>query len=81
MILSRNNIIDKSLIPSEITLPNSADLPVETDKNLVELVKNVEITAIKNALAKASDNKNKAAGILGIPISTLRSKMEKYDLF
>ncbi|HED05608.1 MAG TPA: sigma-54-dependent Fis family transcriptional regulator, partial [Ignavibacteria bacterium] len=42
---------------------------------------NVEITAIKNALEEASDNKNKAADILGIPISTLRSKMEKYDLF
>ncbi len=81
VILSRNNIIDKSLIPSEITSPNFANLPVEMDKNLVELVRNVEITAIKNALEEASGNKNKAADILGIPISTLRSKMEKYDLF
>ena len=50
------------------------------EKNLAALVADYEIRTIRLALTKSSGNKNKAAELLGIPVSTLRSKIEKHNL-
>ncbi|MGV8947292.1 MAG: sigma-54-dependent transcriptional regulator [Lutibacter sp.] len=50
------------------------------DKSLEETLNEIEINAIKLALEKSNQNKTKAAEILGIPPSTLRTKMEKHRL-
>lgn len=49
-------------------------------KSLEETLNDIEINAIKSALEKSNQNKTKAAEILGIPPSTLRTKMEKHKL-
>jgi DNA-binding protein Fis len=43
-------------------------------------VKNTEINLIKRALEIAGGNKSKAAKLLKLKPSTLRSKIEKYKL-
>jgi len=80
VIVSRGSEITTDMIPDEIKFFNN--LPNENlkGKGMVEIVKNLEITLIKDALVKSNGNKNKAAELLNIPVSTLRSKMEKYNL-
>ncbi len=81
LIIAKDNKISIDIIPPEFFNSGYLSASENDSSNLVEIVSNVEIKSIKNALAKSHGNKNKAANILGIPISTLRSKMEKYDLF
>lgn len=80
LILTRDNNISKDILPAEFQTAEKLSHSAGDGNNLVEIVNNVEITSIKNALTSSDGNKNKAAEILGIPVSTLRSKMEKYGL-
>jgi len=80
LILARGNNISKDILPAEFYTAENLSYSAEDGNNLVDIVSNVEIKSIKNALAKSAENKNKAAELLGIPVSTLRSKMEKYGL-
>ncbi len=50
------------------------------NKNLNEILEEVERNAILGALDKGLGNKSKAADILGIPASTLKSKISKHNL-
>ena len=50
------------------------------DKNLSELLAEFEKSILKNTMIKSKGNKTKASEILGIPPSTLRSKLSKYNL-
>ncbi|MCF6182677.1 sigma-54 dependent transcriptional regulator [Lutibacter sp.] len=81
VLLATNGIISKDLLPLTITQPSiknafSNNLGQPLDKT----VANLEISLISNALNVTNNNKTKAAKLLGLPISTLRTKMEKYGL-
>lgn len=80
-LLSTDNKIEKSIIPYEIKFPGFKPTCFTFDnKTLVEIIEEVEKNAILGAMDKASGNKAKAAEILGIPASTLKSKIAKFDL-
>lgn len=49
-------------------------------KPLDEILKEVETNAIRDALLRSGGNKAKAAQILSIPASTLKSRIEKLQL-
>jgi DNA-binding NtrC family response regulator len=83
VLLATDGVITKSLLPNSIFTQPLSITNIQTDglkKPLAETISDVEITLIKNALSKAHNNKAKAAQILGIPPSTLRTKMDKYNL-
>jgi DNA-binding NtrC family response regulator len=74
--------ITASKLPQELF---STDLDIShliecQDKSLTEIVEEVEKQLIKNALLKTANNKAKAAELLGLPPSTLKSKIEKYGI-
>jgi transcriptional regulator with PAS, ATPase and Fis domain len=52
----------------------------DQNKSLTEIVEEVEKKLIQNALLKTANNKAKAAELLGLPPSTLKSKIEKYEI-
>lgn len=80
-LLSKDNIIDKSTIPYEIKFPGLKPNSFSFDnKSLNEILEEVEKNAILGALDKAKGNKAKAAEILGLPASTVKSKIAKYKL-
>ena len=76
----RNIKIDLEKLPIEYHYRAIAEVSKESKNTLPDLLSDLEIKVIKEALEKTSGNKNKAADLLGIPISTLRSKIEKYFL-
>lgn len=80
VILSANDsCIDTKHIPESIKNPTK-NLDTDLNKSLEDTLKKVEISVIKNALEKCAQNKTKAAELLGLPPSTLRTKMEKHNL-
>jgi two-component system response regulator AtoC len=80
-LLSADNKIEKSIIPYEIKFPGFKPTCFAFDnKTLVEIIEEVEKNAILGALDKANGNKAKAAELLGIPASTLKSKIVKFEL-
>ena len=82
VILSyHDNKIDMQKIPAELSLKETRHFFSHLgQKSLVECLSNFEINAIKFALMKNNNNKSKAAIYLKIPLSTLRTKMEKYNI-
>ncbi len=81
VLLAENNTIKAQTIPFEIRNPSVTDkIKFSETASLNEQIKELEIYAIKNALEKAGNNKSKAAELLDLPLSTLRSKMEKYGI-
>lgn len=80
-LLSTNNVVDSTIIPYEIKYPGANASPFNFDnKSLTEIVEEVEKNAILTALEKSHQNKAKAAELLGVPASTLKSKISKYNL-
>lgn len=78
---SEKGVMNESHIPIGIKVPHSYNFQkLIGTKNLEDTLNDVEIASIKMALFRAKDNKSKAAELLGIPPSTLRSKMEKHHL-
>ena len=81
VLLSKVNEIKVDLLPAE-TLQNDCfgselslgQLPLD------QILMNVERKLIWDALEQANGNQTRAAQILQIPPSTLRSKMKKYNL-
>lgn len=82
VILSSNDdTIEVKHIPIGIRNPIGTDVnKMIGDKTLEETLSEIEIASIKLALEKAKQNKTKAAELLGIPPSTLRTKMDKYKI-
>jgi DNA-binding NtrC family response regulator len=79
VLLAIDGKITKELLPLSITQPHfSTLLKNPTSASLDQTMAEVEISLIKNALLKANNNKTKAAEILKIPPSTLRTKIDKY---
>lgn len=80
-LLSTNNRIDKASVPYEIKFPDfKPTFFVFDNKTLVDIIEEVEKNAISGAMSKTLGNKAKAAEILGIPASTLKSKITKFNL-
>jgi len=80
-LLSTNNVIDPSIIPYDIKFPGADPSSFNFDNmSLTEIVEEVEKNAILKALEKSHQNKAKAAELLGVPASTLKSKISKYNL-
>jgi len=79
ILLATNGKITTDLIPLSITQPHFSNiLKTTTTNSLEQTMSEVEISLIKNALLRTK-NKTKAAEFLNIPVSTLRTKMDKYD--
>lgn len=80
-LLSTDNKINKSIIPYEIKYPDFKPSCFSFDKkSLVEILEEVERNVILTALDKSYGNKAKAAELIGIPASTLKSKIAKFKL-
>ncbi len=82
VLLAHNNIINVSKIPYEIRSPSfiSNYYNCTSEKNLEQTLSEIEINTIETALQKCRYNKTKAAELLGLPPSTLRTKMDKYGI-
>jgi len=74
--------ISSSRLPQELfsTEMDYSQLISDQNKSLTEIVEEVEKQLIQNALLKTANNKAKAAELLGLPPSTLKSKIEKYEI-
>lgn len=80
-ILAGNNEITPVHIPTEISQIKCTDLSTSIGiKPLDELLSEIEISSIKGALEQTGNNKSKAAKLLGLPTSTLFTRMEKHKI-
>ncbi len=81
LLASDGGIIQLRHLPSEILRPNDTTICNELgEKSLPEILSDFEVSAIRLALEKSAQNQSRAAQLLGIPLSTLRTKMEKHNL-
>ena len=78
VLLAKNNIITSEIIPIDIKFGNKPMVCTNIEnRTLNEILMEVEQNAILKALDMAGGNKSKAADLLGIPASTLKSKIPK----
>lgn len=81
VLLSNNNKIGISILPPDIRFPGDSVLcNTFADKTLTEILYETEKSVLLSALTKTYGNKAKAAKLLGIPASTLKSKLLKFNL-
>ena len=81
VLLSSDGVIDKRIIPMEVRFPGKPHTCFYFEnKPLDEILKEVEVNAIRDALMRSGGNKAKAAQILSVPASTLKSRIEKLKL-
>lgn len=81
IILSSGREITTSHLPLEIINTKGSLLPPFSDSiSLDDYLNEVEKNILINTLTTTAGNKSKAAEILKIPYSTLRTKLEKYGL-
>lgn len=81
VLLTTNGIIDITKVPLEIKQLPYVDAYANLGvKSLEQTLADMELTSIKYALEKCKNNKSRAAELLGLPPSTLRTKMDKYGL-
>ena len=80
-ILTQEHLINPSHLPQEIKDKEPPDVcSMVGTKPLDKLLADVEISSINCALKRTQFNKSKAASLLGIPVSTLQSKLQKYNI-
>jgi DNA-binding NtrC family response regulator len=82
VLTARNQTIDVGSIPSEFLLPGTSQQPdLFADQwDLEKVLADTEIKLIQAAIARSGGNKTKASRLLNIPLSTFRTKAEKYGL-
>jgi transcriptional regulator with GAF, ATPase, and Fis domain len=81
LLLSAGGVIDKKIIPMEVRFPGKPHTCFYFDnKPLAVILKEIETNAIRDALMRSGGNKAKAAQILQIPPSTLKSRIEKLNI-
>ena len=80
LIAPGGNITPAYLPPEMLAEDRGPQGVLEEKGSLVQVMKNNELRLIRRALEMAGGNKAKAARLLKIKPSTLRSKIEKYDL-
>lgn len=80
-LTARTGTIDYVDLPTEILAPRSPGVcPPLGEQTFDEITDEFAKHVIRTALATSGGNKAKAAQLLQIPASTLRSKLEKYGL-
>jgi len=67
-------------IPSEYSYPSETGSDNKSPWDLAQILTKTESDLLKAALSHSGGNKTRAAKLLSIPLSTLRSKAEKYGL-
>jgi DNA-binding NtrC family response regulator len=78
VLLAGNGVITPDIIPADIKYGKTNLLCTSMEnRNLNEILMEVEQNAIQKALDRTGGNKSKAAELLGIPASTLKSKIPK----
>lgn len=81
VLLAQNGEITKNTLPMEVRFPGKPqNFIYYENKPLDEIVKEVEVNAIRDALQKSGGNKAKAAILLQVPPSTLKSRIEKLGI-
>lgn len=81
VLLAQNGEITKNTLPIEVRFPGKPqNFIYYENKPLDEIVKEVEVNAIRDALQKSGGNKAKAAILLQVPPSTLKSRIEKLGI-
>jgi DNA-binding NtrC family response regulator len=81
VLLASNNLIDKNILPVDVRFPGKQHTCFYFDnKPLDEILREVETNAISDALLRSGGNKAKAAQILRVPASTLKSRIEKLNI-
>ena len=81
VLLSKDGIIDKRIIPMEVRFPGKPHTCFYFEnKALDDILREVETNAIRDALMRSGGNKAKAAQILSVPASTLKSRIDKLKL-
>ena len=81
VLLSTGGVIDKRIIPMEVRFPGKPHTCFYFEnKPLEEILREVEVNAIRDALMRSGGNKARAAQILSVPASTLKSRIEKLKL-
>lgn len=81
LLVSRGEEINYSHVPLEILCPDA--MPADQiigQKPLDEVLSDIEKNMIYQTLLKTHGNQSKAAQLLGLPTSTLRTKIQKYNL-
>ncbi|MDF1612545.1 sigma-54-dependent transcriptional regulator [Stygiobacter electus] len=81
-ILCYDSKITTDRLPQEIISNEQiiGNILKSENKSLTEILEEVEKQLIQNALIKSGNNKAKAAEFLGLPPSTLKSKIEKFGM-
>jgi DNA-binding NtrC family response regulator len=79
-LVAQDGVIDVSKLPLEVLSASTLEAPLSIEKPLDEMLAEIEVNAIKAVLTKCGGNKAQAAKLLGVPPSTLRTKMEKYGI-
>ncbi|MGE5357323.1 MAG: sigma-54-dependent transcriptional regulator [Deltaproteobacteria bacterium] len=81
VLLAKNNLITYDLLPADIRMGSKNIVCTNIEnRTLTEILTEVEQNAILKALEISGGNKSKAADILGIPASTLKSKLPRLFL-
>jgi DNA-binding NtrC family response regulator len=82
VLTAKNPVVRISDIPAEFLLPGISSEPDgSTDQwDLEKIMADTEVKLIQAALARSGGNKTKASRLLNIPLSTFRTKAEKYGL-
>lgn len=81
VLLAQEGTITKNILPMEVRFPGKPHSCFYFgNKPLEEIIREVETNAIRDALMRAGGNKAKAANILQVPASTLKSRIEKLKL-
>jgi len=79
LLVNEGGCIDESQIPDELWVDTN-DVQIPTDASLGETLREIEIKILKNTLEQTKGNQTQTARKLNIPLSTLRSKLQKYRL-
>lgn len=81
VLLAKDGRINKNILPIDVRFPGKPHTCFYFEnKPLDEILKEVETNAIKDALLRSGGNKAKAAQILQVPASTLKSRIEKLNI-
>ncbi len=82
VLTSEGDTITAEDIPSELLLaPYTKDeISSGSHWNLEEILSKTEIKLLRAALSRSAGNKSQAASLLGIPLSTYRNKLSRYNL-
>jgi DNA-binding NtrC family response regulator len=81
VLMASDGVITKKLIPIDVRFPGKPHTCFYFEnKALDEIIKEIETNAIKDALLRSGGNKAKAAQILQVPASTLKSRIEKLGI-